>query len=143
MTHPGRDGIDLNPIIVIDEHTFKMQLLTPSRAFEIGAKLMRLMGEPIATLAGSENANGFKDALPQAVKALTANLDKGETLMLIKQLMSTLSIEGKLVNFDVYFHGQMGLMFKVLTQVIELQFSDFFEGVAQALTKVTNIAKAS
>lgn len=140
MNHPGRE-LDLNPVIQIDGHTFNVSLLTPTRAWELGAKLINLVGEPIAALAGSENPDKMKEALPLAVKALGKNLSNPEALSIVQALFRQVSQQGRMINFDTYFLGQMGLMFKVLVKLIEIQFSDYFQGVVESVQQITALGK--
>lgn len=141
MRISGRD-IDYNPSVTIDDQAFNIALLMPSKAFELGAKLLKLVGEPVAALAISKGEADFQQALPMAVRALTSNMDNKDTLALIKLLFQTVSIDGKMINFEEYFQGRMGHMFKVLVAVVNVQFSDFFQGVAESMKTITNLAKA-
>lgn len=141
MAISGRD-VDYNPSVTIDDQVFNIALLMPSKAFELGAKLLKLVGEPVAALAMSKSEADLLQALPLAVRGLTSNMDNKETLSLIKILFQTVSLNGKSINFEEYFQGRMGHMFKVLIALINIQFSDFFQGVAESMKQITNLAKA-
>lgn len=137
MQNPGRDtqvSIDFSPSVNIDGHDFRVHLLMPTKAIRMGAKLTKLIGEPFAGLArGDGDEEEFKKALPLAVRTLTQNLDQEETYAIISQLFQTVSTpDNKLLNVDTYFHGRLGLMFKLLVQVLEIQFTDFFLGAVES-----------
>lgn len=145
MSHPGRD-IDFNPSVEVDGLNFEVHLFMPSRAFEIGAKLIRLIGEPISNLANAKNVDDetlYTKIIPTAVKSLTQNLDNKEFLTLVKTLISSATHDNKPIAFDEFFHGRLGLLFHLLVQIIMVQFKDFFGGVVKSVQQVAKLGQSA
>lgn len=136
MINPGRD-LDLNPKIVIEGEAFDVSLLMPSKSFQYSAKLMRMVGEPVAAMfSNGGDQESVAKSLPIMVKALTNNLDNPQALELVMTLMRTVSQNGKTIQFEQFFLGRMGLMAQVLLKIIEVQFKDFFLGLFKGVQEL-------
>jgi hypothetical protein len=141
-----RGSGELQKYVDVDGRTYKVHMLSPSKAFKISAKLFKLIGEPMAALAASsdkKNEEKATQAIPMAVKALCHNLDEEAVLILIKELIATTSYDNKSINFEDHFQGKLGLLMKLLVKIIEVQFGDFIEGMGALFGKAPKMELVS
>lgn len=136
----GTSGIEYQKLETVDGETYKFHVFAPSKAFKLGARLAKFLGEPAVAMAGVPGDNSGV-LLRNAVNALVNNLNENEVWALIGELMLSVSYDGKPISVDVHFMGRLGHLLKVVTKVVEFQFKDFFESIGQAITAVTEKAK--
>ena len=129
-----RGSIEYQKNVKVDGQTYKVVLLPPTRALKIAMKLTKLIGEPMAAMAGAggDEISSAK-ALPAAVKALMERIDEDSVLDLIKEMIGTCVKENKSLNFEDEFHGRLGHLIKLFAAVLEVQFKDFFTDLAGML----------
>lgn len=120
-------GIEYQREVTVDSETYKVHLLPPSRAIGLSVRLMKIVGEPLAAMAGQ--SDNMETALPTAVRALTTRLDESEVLGLIQKLLETVTQGNKPVVFETHFQGRLGHMLKLVAKIVEVQFGDFFTGI--------------
>jgi hypothetical protein len=131
---PGR-GIEKQIFITVDGAEYKLHLFSPTRALKLSARLAKFIGEPIAAMASAAGDEARSlDVLPIAVKSLLNNLHEDEVIGLLKDLIACATHENKSINFDLHFEGALGRLFKLSTEIIKYQFSDFFAVIGQAIT---------
>ena len=136
MDTEGRT-VQLTHHVVIDNQQFTISLFAPTRALKLLARLTKLAGEGMAVMAKA----GGKDAdplqlLPEAVKIILSRLDEDEFVGLVKELMASVTVDKKLINFDIAFQGRLGLLMKLLAKVIEVQFLDFYTALGESVQGV-------
>lgn len=113
-------------------------------------RLVALMGEPISAVAaealksdGKQKGSAIRrlldsdfnpEMIPKAVQSLLAKFHEDVVESLVTDLLRTTqagkSDLGDEAVFNLHFAGQMGLMFKVLKEVVAFQFGDFFGDLA-------------
>lgn len=150
MEDTGRSGeTEYQKLVTVDGDEYKLIALPPSKAFRIGTKLIKLVGEPISTMALVAGDDKGKDkaaageraakAIPVAVRALLANLHEEEMYGMIRELLGSVEYDKKLLTKDlieVHFQKRLGHMVKVVTEVVRYQFEDFFDEIGQAISSV-------
>lgn len=141
MSSPNMSGgreIQYQRAITVGQVEYKCMLLPPERAFRWSVRLMKVMGEPMAQMAGKVKSRGTQkpedaaaEALPLAVRAMCEKLDVEESLEFVQAMIATCVLENKAINFTAHFQGRMGQMLALVTEVAKFQFADFFEYVEQ------------
>jgi hypothetical protein len=137
MENPGRD-IEYQKIVSIDGIEYKIHLLSPSRAIGLSVRLSKLIGEPLAAMAGA--GEDPAKALPNAVRSLIMRMEEGEVVSLLQSLIATVTLQNKALSFDLHFHGRIGHLLKLAIKVVEVQLGDFTaslgEIMSEAMTKL-------
>lgn len=139
MDKPVGSGPEYQKIVVLDDVEYKLHIFMPSKAFKLGARVAKVIGEPVVAMAsaGGEEAK-VAEIMPLAVRALLANFHEDEVLSLIKELLACVTHDGKSIQMDDHFKGRLGLLFKLVGSIIEFQFKDFFEAIGQAVAQATD-----
>lgn len=143
MENPGR--VELQKYIDVDGVQYKFQYMPPSKAFDLSARLGKLVMEPLSTMAAAGGDDKkLLDTLPLAVKVLKMNLHEKEIWGIILELMRYVFIDGnKLLDVDRDFCGKMGHLMKVVGIAVEFQCKDFFDAVVQATAGLIDKAKSA
>ncbi len=123
----------------IDDASYSISLFPADQGLKVMAKLFKLIGEPIMQLsqAGQDKAN-MQQHLATAIKSLAAKIVEEEVVALAKTLCSVVTKQGSSQTldkeFNTYFRGKYGHLFKLLTEVVEYNFADFLEGLGQGVS---------
>lgn len=143
MERPEGTGIEYQKHVRVDDEDYKLHVFMPTKAFKLGARVAKVLGEPVVAMASAagEEAKAL-EAMPAAVRALLANLHEDEVWSLIKELMTCVSYNGKSIELDNHFKGRLGHMLKLVKEIIEFQFKDFFVAIAQGVAEVKDKATA-
>ena len=140
----GRAGVQYQKTVHIDGYDYKIHSLIPSKAFKLGARLAKVVGEPLAAMASaSGDADKAGEFLPKAIKALQANLDEEQVWTLIKDLLCSVEFESKFFNqasIETHFQARIGHLFDLFGEVVKFQFSDFFSAIGKAIGGVAGKA---
>lgn len=91
-------------------------------------RLTKIIGEPIGFMFANEGVD-VDQMLPMAIRALSEKLDEDMVLDTVKQLLEGVRDKDGEIEFDHDFSGKMGLLFKLLGKVLEVQYGDFFGGL--------------
>lgn len=114
--------------IVVEGRTYQVTQFSATKGIKMMTRLTKIIGEPIGFMFSNEGAD-VDQMLPMAIRALSDKLDEDMVLDTVKQLLEGVrNHEGEL-EFDQYFSGKMGLLFKILGKVLEVQYGDFFGGL--------------
>lgn len=138
MEDSGRAAVEYQKLITVDGETYKLHVFMPSKAFKLGARVAKLLGEPVVAMSkasGDESKVG--DAMAHAVKSLMSNLHEDEVWVLINDLLACVSFENKSISVDNHFKGRLGHLLKVVSEIIQFQFKDFFAAIGQAIAGAT------
>jgi hypothetical protein len=133
---------------------YKIRQFSATKGTKIFTRLLKVAGEPISKMISAGSAAKKNDAatsnelIAEAVGILASKLDENDTLSLVKELLESVQVydkKGSLRDvgndyFDVHFQGRIGLMFKVVGQVIAFQYKDFFSEFA-SLVGLAGVAK--
>jgi hypothetical protein len=139
--------VEMQKIVEIGGIKYVIQHQDPEKAWDLGIRLMKIVGEPFASMApAADDEKEVGRILPAAVKALMSNIDSADTLSLIKGVLagtSTLKDKENLqgAHFKLHFRGKLGHLMKVFTAATEFQFEDFFSAIGDGIADV--LSKAS
>lgn len=146
----GGTGIELSKVVDVGGTQYIISHQAPTKAWELGIQLMKIVGEPIAGMAqAGESADSAAAALPAAVGSLMANIKPGESMNLIKGVLASVSTtEGDKAmlsgpHFDLHFRGRLGHMMHVFGAAVEFQFEDFFSAIGDAIASAMKKALPS
>lgn len=95
-------------------------------------RLTRLVGPAMMAANGEGDVLEGKSAMQVAVEALVDATDKVEVEQLILDLLSGTTLGGKEINFDQYFSANYGTLFKLLFEVLKLNYGNFIEAITTA-----------
>lgn len=132
MEEPGRSGVQYHEVVTVDDETYKIHMLDPNKGVEMGMELMQIIGEPIAAMTAASDEKGATQAAQAAVKALLQNLKPKEVSVLFQKLCSTVEYNKAFLTggaYSVHFQAKLGHLTRVVSKVIEVQFSDFFGAI--------------
>ncbi|WP_448510314.1 phage tail assembly chaperone [Immundisolibacter sp.] len=122
----------------IDEQVYSISLFAADQGLKVCAKLIKLIGEPMLQLSGAEKAKTSEERieiLKSALGTLVSRLDEDQVVSLCKTLCSvvTLANSSKTLDkeFNLYFRGKYGHLFKLLVKVVEYNFEDFLGELGQ------------
>ena len=102
-------------------------------------RLVKLLGEPLAMVllgAINEKKDGSSvldvdvknlkgDAIAAAFKGLATRLDETEVKKMFREFTVDILCDGKKVDYDAHFMGQIGHLFRVSVFVLRHQYQDF------------------
>lgn len=108
-----------------------------SEGLKVWLRILKIIGTPIGALA-SKATSGIKTevrelGIDKAVEMLCQNMEADEVLILIKDVLSQVTYDGKRLNdiFDVHFAGAYMQIFDVLYVSLEVNYKDFLLGIAE------------
>ena len=152
----------------VDGISYEIWTLPVPKALSILTKLTKLAGElgggaigsvdsgqnPFQNKSGEKNPMNIKmDVLGKAITALTNRLDESEVQEIIKTMLSVVHVQNvngyAPVSFDVTFQGRIFHMLKVVGAALEVNYSDFLEGLsvlkgfAQKMITLTQVKSTS
>lgn len=121
----------------IEGRTYTFSQMGPKQSLKTLVKLSKIVGKPIALMAGGGSAKGLlgKDIAPEilgaAAGAMFEKLDEDETVQICETLTSFPQVlcDGQKVDFNSHYDGKLDLMFKVLMAALEVQYGNFFAGL--------------
>lgn len=114
--------------ITVGEQQYTIKMFSPTYATKLFARLVKLIGAPLALMADAKDAEGKEgEMMSKALIALSANLKEDEFEALIKDLLSGAIFENQPVNtiFDKHFSGGIGYAFIIAGEVIKYNYKDF------------------
>lgn len=124
----------------IDGSTYAVSQFSATKSLKMFHRLGKMIGPAFGALTGGAalgdvaNANVSAESFGAAIKALFDACDETVFERTVKDLLETTTKDGKPINFDLDFSGNIGSLFKVLAFVLEVNYSDFL-GAIVALRK--------
>jgi len=112
-----------------------IRMMPPSQAIKILARLTKITGGSIGSLAGSKKKEENGDVIAKAFASMADRLDEDLVLKTVHDLMSCVDKEGQVVNFDKDFVGKVGTALSLCKDVLEVNFSDFLDEISQAFRR--------
>lgn len=116
---------------IVDGKKYEVTLLTTSRAFITGQKLLKLslpsMG---AAVDGMFFADEFADNQTWAAVAIhmLRQMDDLDLIEIVKELLEHLTVDGQPVDFETYFRGNLGSLVTSLELALMENYSSLFIG---------------
>lgn len=108
-----------------------------SEGLKVWFRILKIIGTPIGAIA-SKATSGIKTevrelGIDKAVEMLCQNIEADEVLILIKDILSQVTHDGKRLSdiFDVHFAGAYMQIFDVLYVALEVNYKDFLLGIAE------------
>lgn len=120
---------EMQKYVEIGETKYMVSVLPPTRSLKLLTRLSKIIGGPMSELAKGEDEDR-RQMIPVAVKALLANLDEDRTVSVIKEILSCVSVDGKMVNMERQFHGKLGELIKVCKEALEVNYADFLDEIS-------------
>lgn len=122
---------------VIDNVKYTTTQFPATKGIKMMHRLGKFISNPIAKLAGmvkpgskALDSEVSAEVLGQAVQAFFESCDEATLELTVKELLTSTTRDGRPIVFDSDFCGQMGHLFKVLAFILEVNFKDFFSGIA-------------
>lgn len=115
--------------ITIGDDRYETTLFTTSKSIKILRRLVKVIGPSMAALFENKDEFGLDDTGPitKAVSLLSDNIDKEDVVTLLQDILSNTTKNGKPINFDIDFMGQINTLFKVVVFVVKENYGGFFD----------------
>lgn len=118
----------------IDGKNYLFTQYGAKEALKMLVRLSKIIGKPMAlsyAALGAKGADGSPeikgDVLAQAIDALMQNAHEDDVLDICMKLSSKDCLcNGKQIDFNSHFEGQLPHMFKVIKAALEVQYGNFF-----------------
>ena len=121
---------------VIDNVTYVCSQFPATKGLKMLHRVGRFIAGPLSALAGDmkpgqkvTTADMSVDTIGKAVQAFFETCDEATFETTVKDLITSTTRDGKPINFDIDFAGQLGHLLKVLAFFLEVNFKDFFSGI--------------
>lgn len=115
----------------IGEFEYKSVMFPAGAGLEILVELKSVLGDSVGSLMGGE--------IETAIAKIGGNYSNAEVRELVARLLQWTYVEGYTepvstkAIFDTHFAGSYGRLFKVVAFAIEVNYSDFFDELKNAL----------
>lgn len=127
---------------VIDGTTYEVGMLNPDVALDLMGDVLRLLGPAVGPMlgAGKDDSDArIAEVAGTALVALGSAADKALVRNIVATLMRVTVAQGvgKLEDNglrQLHFHGRVFTMLKVVAFAVEVNYADFFDGMANTLT---------
>lgn len=125
--------------VLIDGETYQIGQWPVDKSLEMLTWLTKTLGESFAALANG-NIEELMDreisaVIGPALKSLIPRLHENEVKERARDIVDGILCGGKKVVYDVHFMGRIGLLFKVMGEVLKVQYSDFFDALTVTKTR--------
>lgn len=126
---------------------YEFCLIPPMDALKILTRLIKRTLPSVGGALAGNSIKGMADALNTNVnldsmaKYLADNLDEREVQDTVREILQHVRIQGRVINIELDFAGEIMAMLKVVYKALEVNFSDFIEGLKEKL--VATIKKAT
>lgn len=114
-----------------DGKTYTITLLDADKGWDVGMGVFKLLSVPLAQ-AWDSGAMGEEvrdyDFTTNIAMALTSTLDRVDVKNLMRELLSSLNVDGEKVDFNKYFRGKYAHLISVTIWAFKENFSDFPNG---------------
>lgn len=111
--------------ILVDGQKYNVTQFSASKGMKLLTRLVKILGEPMASFLSNPDAQQ-EQAFQVALGSLSDKLDEDVVLNTVKELVDSVSTSEGPIQFDLHFAGRFGHLFKVLGEVLKIQYGDFF-----------------
>lgn len=115
---------------IIDGITYQATQFSASKGLRMVHRVGKILGPSLSQLSGMKQDELEADKLGAAIQALFSNCTELEFQQTVKELLEGVTRDGKPINFDIDFSGELMHLFKVLMFVFKVQFGNFFSGIS-------------
>lgn len=117
----------------IDENIYTITQIPARRALKILTRLVKLLGPALAelVLANQKENENADSCIPKAVALLASSLDENDFENLVMSLLEGIRKDGmelKPAIFDMEFAGKFNTLLKLLKEILQFNYGDFFLG---------------
>ena len=123
----------------IDERTYRVTQFGATRALKLWTRVSRVFlpafAKGLGAFQGLPEGKSILDAevdfdgnmLSEAVRMLVEQMHADDFAGLAKDLLASTTCDGREIEFDLHFAGQIPLLLKVLWFVLEVNYGGFFD----------------
>ena len=115
-------------VIEVGGEEFRIQPFPAFKGLVYLKKLVKIVGPSLASALGEDGE--VKEGslnLDKAIELLVQNFDGDGVETLIKDLIKSVTKNGQPLNFDIEFMADYGKLFKLLTEVIKVNYGSVFQ----------------
>lgn len=133
---------------VIDGKKYEFMLIPPLEALRIITRIIKRILPPLGGAFSGSNIMDIANAIDGDINiqamtiSIAQNLDENEVEETVKQLMDYVMIDGRKINFSVDFAGTLMHMMAVIAKAIEVNYSDFLDGLKGRLATIIKNASS-
>lgn len=120
---------DKTKVIYIGENEYKISPWMATRGMGYMKRLTKVAGPSITALfkqEENESIDTAENAFGKAVELLCENIDKDDVVDLVKAIVSSVRCNGKDINFDTHFSANYLELFKLVFEVLKVNYGSFF-----------------
>ena len=120
--------------VTIGEDTYEIKAFPATKGIKLLKVLTKLVGPSMATLYSSSECDSESSIVSKAVEMLVENLDDVQLDSFFKELLASTTKQSMALDFDNEFRANYGKLFKLIREVISLNFGNVFtEGGLEGL----------
>ena len=122
-------------VIELNGKSYKINTLPPSRAIKLLSKITKIVGAPMALMAGNGgNEEVVEELIPKAMMILVDKLDEDMVLNILKEMMTCVFVDNKSIAFETEFMGNLETLFDLAKEVLEVNYSGFLGKISGLMT---------
>lgn len=117
-------------VVTIGTDEFRIQPFPAFRGLTILKKLTKIIGPSMTKLMSNVSPDGSEvesDNLEKAIELLVENFDGDGVETLIKEMIGSVTKNGKPISFDLEFMADYGKLLKLVVEVIKLNYGSVFQ----------------
>ena len=115
--------------IEINGSRFETTQFSATKSLKMLHRLGKILGPSLSQLAGMNQGDIQADRIGAALGSLFSNCSENEFESTVKELLTTTTKDGRQINFDLDFAGDMGSLFKLLGFVLKVQYGNFLNAI--------------
>lgn len=112
--------------VVLGEDTFTIVAFPATKGIKHLKTLTKLVGPSMATLFGATEDDSESDVIGKAMSLLIDNLEDVQVEVFFKELLTSTTKQSMAINFDQEFSADYGKLFKLVREVVQLNFGNVF-----------------
>lgn len=137
----------------IDDKEYEFERLGAKASLKLFIRISKIIGGPLSMIFENSGGKGKLTSLmssdlkelniSKAIKALMENVDADDALEIIEQLTAGEKVlcDGKKINFNTHYEGELPHLFKVVTAAFEVQYGNFFDAFLAKKDPPTSLEK--
>ncbi len=118
-------------VLTIEGEEFRVSPLPAFKGLVYLKKLTKIIGPSIAAAFGTDEEKAKLEEgsfdVKSAVELLVENFDDDSVEVLIRDFMKTVTKNGQPINFDIEFMADYGKLFKLVTEVVKVNYGSVFQ----------------
>ena len=115
----------------VDGELYQIAQWQVDKSLEILVWLTKTMGESFAGILQTGNSEELLDQditelLAPAIANLVPKLNERDVQKKCREIVEEVLHEGRQIVYDIHFQGRVGHLFKLMVEVLKIQYRDFF-----------------